>query len=146
MSDRGSAKANQRAEPSLQMSSKLVSGALLVAGAIHIAPVVGVIGSDQLASLYGLDFSDPNLAILMRHRAILFGMLGVFLVAAAFRRSLQPAAFGAGLLSVLSFLLIAWATGGYNPFIGSIVLADLVALGALALGLGLLTRQRRSET
>ena len=129
----------------MKMSSRLVSAALVVAGAIHIAPVVGVIGSDQLASLYGLDFSDPNLAILMRHRAVLFGMLGVFLVAAAFRRSLQPAAFGAGLLSVLSFLLIAWATGGYNPLIGNIVFADLVALGALAIGSGSLTWQRRTN-
>jgi hypothetical protein len=127
----------------MQMSSKLVSAALLVAGVIHIAPVAGVMGSAQLASLYGLDFSEPNLAILMRHRAILFGMLGVFLVAAAFRRSLQPSACGAGLVSVLSFLLIAWTTGGYNPLIGTIVFADLIALGALVVAVALLAWQGR---
>ncbi len=125
------------------MSSRLISASLLLAGAIHIAPVAGVMGSAELTGLYGLDFSDPNLAILMRHRAILFGMLGVLLVAAAFRQSLQPLACGAGLVSVLSFLLIAWTTGGYNPLIGTIVFADLIALGALVVAAALLAWQRR---
>ena len=67
----------------------LVSGSLVLAGVIHLLPLSGLLGAERLAALYGLDFSEPNLSILMRHRAVLFGLLGAFLVFAAFRPSLQ---------------------------------------------------------
>jgi hypothetical protein len=84
----------------------VVSLALLVVGVIHLLPLSGVAGSERLAALYGLSFDDPNLAILMRHRAVLFGLLGAFMVAA----------------------------GSYNDAIGRVVAADVVALACLVLG------------
>jgi hypothetical protein len=119
----------------MKLPALVVSTSLLVAGVIHLLPVMGVLGAGQLATLYGLDFSDPSLAILMRHRAVLFGLLGLFLVAAAFRQALQLPGLIAGLASVIAFLLIAWSTGGYNPAVSRIVTADLVALAALGAGL-----------
>lgn len=113
----------------------LISVMLIVAGIIHLLPVSGVLGGAQLASLYGLPFNEPNLAILMRHRAVLFGLLGMFLVVAAFRRNWQAAAFGAGFISVLSFLAFAWTADSYNAQIGRVVTADLIALLCLVIGL-----------
>ena len=92
----------------------VVTAALLVAAVIHLLPLVGVLGATRLEALYGLPVTDANLAILMRHRAVLFGLLGAFLAVAAFRPVLQGAAFVAGFVSVLSFLGLAWSTGGYN--------------------------------
>jgi len=112
----------------------LVSASLIVAGIIHLLPLSGAMGAERLATLYGLDFSEPNLSILMRHRAVLFGLLGAFLVFAAFRSSLQAIAFIAAFVSVLSFLLLAWSSGGYNTLVGRVVTADLVALVALVIG------------
>jgi len=112
----------------------LVSASLVVAGIIHLLPLSGAMGAERLATLYGLDFSEPNLSILMRHRAVLFGLLGAFLVFAAFRSSLQAIAFIAAFVSVLSFLLLAWSSGGYNTLVGRVVTADLVALVALVIG------------
>jgi hypothetical protein len=112
----------------------LVSGSLVLAGVIHLLPLSGLLGAERLAALYGLDFSEPNLSILMRHRAVLFGLLGAFLVFAAFRPSLQTLAFVCAFVSVLSFLLLAWSTGGYNMQVGRVVTADLVALVALVIG------------
>ena len=112
----------------------LVSASLIVTGIIHLLPLSGAIGAGQLAALYGLDFSEPNLSILMRHRAVLFGLFGAFLVFAAFKPSLQPIAFIAAFISVLSFLLLAWSSGGYNTLLGRVVTADLVALVALVVG------------
>lgn len=109
----------------------LISGLLIITGVIHLLPLSGVLGAEKLSSLYGGSFADPNLAILMRHRAVLFGLLGVYLVCAAFWPALQPVALGAGLVSVISFLWLAWAAGGYNAQIARIVVADLVALGRL---------------
>lgn len=119
----------------MKLPALVVSASLLIAGVIHLLPVMGVLGADRLATLYGLDFSDPSLAILMRHRAVLFGLLGAFLVVAAFRPTLQPLAFLGGLVSVSAFLLIAWSTGNYNAAIAGIVAFDVLAL--LALGVGL---------
>jgi hypothetical protein len=109
----------------------LVSAMLLVVGVIHLLPLSGVLGAERLAALYGLSFSEPNLAILMRHRAVLFGLLGLFLVMAAFWPALQWAAVLAGFVSVLSFLWLALATSGYNAQLARVVVADGVALVCL---------------
>ena len=63
--------------------NKLITILLLVVGIIHLMPLLGVLGGDRLNSLYGLSLDEPNLQILMRHRAVLFGLLGALLVAAA---------------------------------------------------------------
>jgi hypothetical protein len=123
----------------------LVSTMLVAVGVIHLLPVLGALGADRLATLYGLAVDDPNLAILLRHRAILFGLLGLFLVLAAFKPALQRLAFLGGFVSVASFLGIAWQVGNYNPQVGRVVIADLVALGCLLVGFvaWIATRQER---
>jgi hypothetical protein len=113
-----------------------------VAGIIHLAPISGVLGADRLAALYGLPMAEPNLVILMRHRAVLFGLLGAFMVYAAFRPALQLLAFVAGFVSVLSFFCIAWSVGGYNDSVARIVTGDIVALVSLVVGLIVRGRQR----
>jgi hypothetical protein len=113
---------------------RFITSMLLVVGIIHLLPLSGVIGSEQLAALYGISFAEPNIMILMRHRAVLFGLLGLFVLYAAFRPALQPMAFLAGFVSVVSFLGLAGSVRGYNELIGRVVLADIVALICLVLG------------
>ncbi|MFC7409809.1 phosphopantetheine adenylyltransferase [Hydrogenophaga atypica] len=112
----------------------LVSAMLVVVGIIHLLPLSGVLGSERLASLYGLQFNEPNLEILMRHRAVLFGLLGAFMVFAAFKPAYQTVAFIGGFISVVSFLYLAWSVGGYNEQVGRVFIADVVALGCLVVG------------
>ncbi len=112
----------------------LVSAMLVVVAIIHLLPLSGVLGGERLAALYGLPFNDPNLAILMRHRAVLFGLLGLFLLFAAFRPQFQAIAFIAGFVSVVSFLWLAWSVGGYNAQIARVFTADIVALVCLIIG------------
>jgi hypothetical protein len=112
----------------------VVIGSLVVVGVVHLLPLSGVLGGERLAALYGLSFNDPNLAILMRHRALLFGLLGSFLIFAAFRPAFQPLAFVAGFASVISFLWLAWFVGGYNEHLGRVVAADIGALVCLGAG------------
>ncbi len=115
----------------------VVTGLFIIAGIIHLLPVVGILGADRLSALYGLSFEDPNLAILMRHRAVLFGLLGAFLVFAAFKPGLQWIALIAGLISVVSFLYLGWETGGYNDGIRKVMMADGIALVCLIAAAGL---------
>jgi len=112
----------------------LVSAMLVVVAIIHLLPLSGVLGSERLTALYGLPFSESNLAILMRHRAVLFGLLGLFFLFAAFRPPFQTVALIAGLASVVSFLLLAWSVGGYNAQVARVFMADIIALIALIIG------------
>ena len=108
---------------------------LLVVGIIHILPLSGVLSAARLFELYGMTFDDPNLEILMRHRAVLFGLLGIFLICSAFMSSLQLPALIAGFLSVVSFLYLSYSVGGYNEQVNRIVIADKVALVCLVVAL-----------
>jgi hypothetical protein len=97
--------------------------------------VLGVLGADQLAKLYGLTIEEPNLLVLMRHRAFLFGLLGGIFTLSAFRPMYQPLGFVAGFASVLSFLFLSWPGVALNHQISRVFVADIVALICLIIGL-----------
>lgn len=107
---------------------------LLVVGVIHILPLSGVLSASRLFDLYGISFEDPNLEILMRHRAVLFGLLGIFLICSIFIPNFQLAALIAGFVSVISFLYLSYSIGDYNDQVSRIVMADKVALVCLVIG------------
>ena len=111
----------------------LIKAMLIAAGVIHVLPVPGLVGATHLERLYGLTFDDPNLLIMMRHRALLFGLLGAFMIYAAFRADLVLIAIVGGLISAAAFILLAWSVGGYNAAIARIVIADLIAVGCLVI-------------
>ncbi|WP_339408973.1 phosphopantetheine adenylyltransferase [Pseudomonas sp. EA_35y_Pfl2_R5] len=125
------------------MLQKVVSALLIIAGIIHLLPLSGVLGAERLAQLYGLAFEEPNLLLLMRSRAVLFGLLGAFLVYAAFRPALQPLALIGGLVSVLSFLLLAWSSPTYNEALRRVVIADWLALACLLIATLLVVLARK---
>jgi len=113
------------------MHERLIAGVLLVVAAIHLLPLVGVLGVDRLASLYDIRIVDPDLEILMRHRAVLFGILGTFVAVAAFRTEFQVAAIMMAFTSVASFIYLAVSVGAYSTAIRAVVNADLFAAALL---------------
>jgi hypothetical protein len=110
----------------------LISIMLVIVAVIHILPVTGILGALQLYALYGLDINEPNLLILMRHRALLFGLLGAYLLYAAFQPPHQNLALLGAWVSVLSFLYFAWSTGAFNAAIARVVWVDIVAAACLS--------------
>jgi hypothetical protein len=109
--------------------------ALLIAGVIHLLPFQGVLGTGNLARLYGITVSDPNTAILLQHRALLFGILGALMLMAIPMSSLRIVALSLGFVSAASFIVVAVWVGNYNAEINRVVVADVIA--SLLLGLGL---------
>ncbi len=87
--------------------SRVISAVLLIVGLVHLLPLLGILGAARLEALYGLRIDEPNLLLLMRHRALLFGLLGLLLVAAAFKPAWQGLALLAAWGSVLGFVLLA---------------------------------------
>lgn len=108
---------------------------LVMVAVIHLLPAVGVGGRAPLERLYGTAVDEPNLLVLMRHRAVLFGLLGAFLLAAAFDRRLHLAGLVGGLASVGSFLVLAGRTGDLNGHVRRVCLVDAVAAACLVAGL-----------
>lgn len=117
------------------MSERLITGLMLVVAVIHFLPIMGVIGVERLTTLYDVEIRGPDMEILMRHRAVMFGMLGAFLGYAAFQPALQPLGFVAAFISLLAFFWLAFSVGGYNGAIERLVLVDGVAAICLILAI-----------
>lgn len=119
------------------MYEKIISGLLLVIAAIHLMPTVAVLGVENLRDLYGVSLEDNNLEILMRHRALLFGLLGGIFVYAAFKPTFQPLAFTLAFFSVASFFYLSYSVGDFNNAIRKVVIADVIASIALLISISL---------
>ena len=120
------------------MYDKAIAALLLIVALIHIIPISGVLGASQLEALYGVELSEHgDLTLLMRHRAILFGILGGFFAYAAFVPGLQPLAFVAASVSVVSFLVLAAGVETIAPAIRTVIIADVVALLCLVIAIAL---------
>lgn len=116
----------------MMIPAKLVAAGLVLAGVINLLPVVGMAGAAWLRSLYGLEIRSLDLEILLRHRAVLFGIVGVLLLVAAARPGLRDVAVLVAGASMASFIVIALIVGGYGPAIRKVVIADIIGLLALA--------------
>lgn len=103
---------------------------LVVAGVVHLLPVVGVTGAGALSRLYAVDVGG-DVALLLRHRAALFGIVGTVLLAGAFVPALTTLALLVGLASTVSFLVLA----GVPPRVGPALRRVAVVDAPLALGL-----------
>lgn len=115
--------------------SKLINILLLIPGVIHLLPVYGLLGSDVISRLYGIEVNNPNAAILLQHRAVLFGLLGGGIILSIFVPILRTYICVATLISAISFVVIAFIVGGYNAEINNILRADYLSIICLILAL-----------
>ncbi len=100
----------------------------LVTGVINFIPLVGVLSKARLETLYGLSIESNELTILLKHRAVLFGIVGGFIIFSAFYPIYQPISFVLGYISMISFLIIALHEGNYNSDIRKVVIADVIGI------------------
>ena len=107
---------------------------LAVAGLINFLPVIGLISAGRIAGAYDVDWEGRDLELLLRHRALLFGLVGGFLLASVFVPAWQWQAISMAGLSMLGFLYLAWALAPVNAALQRIVVADLVGLACLVAG------------
>lgn len=80
----------------------------------------------------GVSLGDSDLVLLMRHRALLFGLLGALCLAAIVRNELVPVALIGGWVSVVGFLVLAGSGNSRRSEVQRVVRADYVAVVALA--------------
>jgi hypothetical protein len=112
----------------------LTATLFVLVGLINLYPVVGSVGSSQLETLYGIPFAGEDLLLLMRHRALLLGLLGAFIIGAAFHKTWRPAATVAGLVSMLAFVVLSLPLSEHGPALQRVVWADVIASVLLIAG------------
>lgn len=114
----------------------LIKAVLIITGIIHLMPLSGVLGIPQLQKLYGVPIDEGGVDLLMRHRAVLFGIIGAFFLFAAFSPKYQLVAVIAALISVSSFIALKLLSGPQNSEIMRVYYFDVALLvpllGALA--------------
>lgn len=106
---------------------------LLITGLVHILPFSFLFFTEQLQKSYGVDISDANLQLLLRHRAIFFGLIGVGMILSAIKKSFYGWASVIGLISMLSFVWLFYQIGGINQQLRSVMLIDVFISAALFL-------------
>lgn len=114
-----------------------MSACLILAGLIHLIPGIAAYAPSRMVSLYEIRTEDVTLLLLLRHRAVLFALLGAALLVAAFCPAWHLSAAVAALLSMLSFIF--FARGSVLP--PAIIRVIRIDIGlSLLLGLTLLLR------
>ena len=103
---------------------------LMVAALINIAPIVGIISGSQIAKMYDIDVSDPNVGILMRHRAVLFGLIGGIMMWGVFDQQMFMPAAIIGLVSMFSYLVLTLTAKSYNQALRKVLIADIIGIVA----------------
>lgn len=106
--------------------------AFLIVAVIHLLPIAPVFAPGTLVRLYGIAPDDTTLLLLMRHRALLLGLVGVLCFWAAGASSVRPAALLAATLNVAGFLGFYALYGMPAGALRTIALADLLAIPPLA--------------
>ncbi len=110
----------------------LITGGYVIAGLINFAPVLGVLSNARVKALYAVEFANADFALLLRHRAVLLGIIGALLLAAAAAPALRTSAGLAGLASMVSYIVLMWMLGINNENLLRVMWADVFAVVVLA--------------
>jgi hypothetical protein len=123
--------------------AKVMMVCLFVVGLINFVPAVGVLSAERLESAYSIRLVSNDLVILMRHRALLFGLLGGFVWYSLFFPNYQKAAMTMAGVSMIGFALLTVSTGEYNDSLANVLVADLI--GILFLSVAFVLKYNRAE-
>jgi hypothetical protein len=102
--------------------------ALFLTSIVNILPTLGAFLPSKMKDAYGIDMSDANFELLLRHRAVLFGIVGGFMLYAAITKNYLSVASIIGLISMISFLILYFiSTGHINEPLKKVMKIDAVA-------------------
>ena len=116
---------------------------LLAASLINAAPALAAFDTGRIEALYGIAVPDANHALLLRHRAVLLGIVGGAMIAGAFVPRIRDWTAGAGVISMASYIALARLAGEPNANLTRVERVDYAAL-ALLLGAVVLDQPARA--
>lgn len=125
------------------MKRWVVPGLLIAVGLLNVAPAIVFFAPHRSSNLYGIELSDANLAVVMRHRAVMLGLLGAAMIYAAFRREVIVPVVVAALVGKASFLFLVYSTGTTGDELRSVGQFDIAAVACLIVVLAIHLYGRR---
>jgi len=108
---------------------------LFIAGVINFVPSILAFFPDKISSSYGVDISNTNYELLLRHRAVMFGIIGGIMIYSALTKRNYSMAIVIGLISMVSFfILYKFQQGEINPELTKVMRIDVVGIVVLLVG------------
>lgn len=114
------------------MSELAIRLLLLVLATLQMLPLMAWRGAAALRRLYAVEVEQPDLLILLRHRALLLALPGVLLLWSMPVPTLRVPALALAALSMASFVLLIASTECSNQALRRIAMIDVVGLLLMA--------------
>lgn len=108
---------------------------LFIAGMINFIPAILAFLPNKISASYGIQMPDQNFELLLRHRAILFGIVGGIMIFSAISKKYYSVAIVIGFISMISFLILyKLINGDINPELTKVMKIDLIGILTLIIG------------
>ncbi len=120
-----------------KMLDKIIAGLFVIIGIINLLPLVVFFDVTKTNKLYGVPIEGESLTVLMRHRGVLLSLVGITLIAAAFKSEYRILAIALALISKVTFVFLTVSSANYSPEVKQIALIDVGSICLLLLVLGL---------
>jgi len=109
---------------------------LFLAGLVNVLPAALAFLPQRIAKAYGIEVPDVNYELLLRHRAVLFGLVGGLMIYSALTKKHYEVASLIGLVSMISFIVLYFLMGrGVNAELRKVMQIDIGGTIVLAIGL-----------
>ena len=109
---------------------------LFIAGIINILPALLAFLPEKISKSYGIELPNGNYELLLRHRAILFGIIGGLMIYSAILKKYYEIATTVGLISMGSFIILfILIDKDFNSELKKVMMVDIVATVILCIGL-----------
>jgi hypothetical protein len=107
---------------------------LFLAGVINFIPSSLAFLPKKINASYGINVTDGNLELLLRHRAVLFGIIGGLMIFSAISKRYYDLSVIIGSISMVSFVILYYSIGTINDELKKVMLFDVAAIVVLAIG------------
>ena len=108
-----------------------------LAGVVNLLPATLLFLPRNMAKSYGIAVPDGNYELLLRHRAVLFGIVGGLMLYSTLTRKYYAVSTVIGLVSMVSFVALYYLIDKpINAELKRVMMIDSLAIVVLLVGLG----------
>jgi hypothetical protein len=84
---------------------------LFIAGIINFLPSLLAFFSEKISKSYGIEAPNASKELILRHRAILFGIIGLLMLYSSIMKKYYGLSSSFGLISMISFIVLFFIIG-----------------------------------
>lgn len=109
---------------------------LFISGVINLIPSILAFVPHKINTSYGVEVIDSNYELLLRHRAVLLGIMGGLLIYSAISKKNYRLTTCVGMISMVSFVILyILMNGEINSELSRVMKVDVVAIVILLIGI-----------